>query len=193
MIKHILPMLSIWHAKSLRVKWSGATIAPRSVIVFWHDTMFAGWWSVRKRCPIAMVSQSKDGAILAMVLEKWGYKLVRGSSSTGGMEALEEAIDALEQSRADTLVITPDGPRGPRHEFKRGAFLAAKQLDVPLYFLRIKCKPAIILKKSWDKFAVPMPFSSVMIEVCPIDMRTWPEEKAEQFAGIQNASKRFQD
>ncbi len=171
MINRMLPIAVTLLARTLRIRWSGERIPQRAVIMFWHGTMLAGWFSVRKRNPIALVSRSKDGNILATVLAFWGYALARGSSKKRGMEALTEAMEQVRDGHADTLAITPDGPRGPRHVYKRGAFIAARELELPLYRLEITCHRKKVLK-SWDKFEVPLPFSRVDIHA----VRMNPEE-----------------
>ncbi len=164
MILRLLPLFATMLAKTLRISWVGEALPERAIIMFWHGDMLAGWYSVRKRRPIALVSKSKDGNFLAAVLEKWGYKLSRGSSKKSGMEALTIAMESVKNHECDSLVITPDGPRGPRHEYKRGAFIAARELDVPLFHLHIDYASRKTLK-SWDQFEVPMPFSKVTIRV----------------------------
>jgi lysophospholipid acyltransferase (LPLAT)-like uncharacterized protein len=127
------------------------------------------------------------------VLAAWRYKLVRGSSKKGGREALDEAIDAMRSGAANTLVITPDGPTGPQHSFKRGAFIAAKELGLPLYMLRIQYGGHTTLK-SWDKFEVPWPFSRISITVEEISLKDFPENDPElQRAWLSTLSLRFDD
>jgi hypothetical protein len=193
MIERLLPFFATLLAGTLRIKWSGEEIPPRAVIMFWHGNMMAGWYGVRKRNPIALVSQSKDGRFLAAVLAKWDYKLTRGSSNKKGMEALEIAMQAIKSGEADTLAITPDGPRGPRHRFKRGAFIAAKELSIPLYMLRIEYASGKVLK-SWDKFEVPFPFSRIKIVAKRNDITGFPpSDKDLQREWLDNLSLEFDD
>jgi len=168
MILRLLPFFTTLLAKTLRISWQGEALPEQAIIVFWHGDMLAGWYSVRKRRPIALVSKSKDGNFLAAVLQAWGYTLSRGSSKKNGMEALEFAMQSLKTGGRDTLVITPDGPRGPRHVYKRGAFIASRELDLPLFHLHMDYSSRKTLK-SWDQFEVPMPFSKVTIRVERVD------------------------
>lgn len=170
MIERLLPLFATLLALTLRIRWSGERLPARAIVMFWHGKMFAGWYAVRGRCPVALVSRSKDGTYLSSVLQQWGYKLSRGSSGKRGMEALDEAIRMLSESEADTLAITPDGPRGPRHIFKRGAFIAARETGLPLYMLNVQYHRKVVLKKSWDMFEVPLPFSKLDIRVNRVDL-----------------------
>jgi len=180
LIKKILPLFATLLASTLRIQWVGESLPQRAVVAFWHGKMFGGWWSQHKRRPIAMVSKSKDGEILSSVLKGWKYQLARGSSSTNGREALEEAMQAIRQGKADTLVITPDGPRGPYHQFKRGVFLASYDLSIPLYFIQVTYSKAHTFERSWDKFEVPYPFSKVTLAVSCIKCDEWPFDPEKQ-------------
>jgi lysophospholipid acyltransferase (LPLAT)-like uncharacterized protein len=134
------------------------------VIAFWHGSMIPGWFFHRPGTherAAALVSLSKDGAILASVLEQWGFRLIRGSSHIGGKDALHMMVAEVE--RGSTLCLTPDGPRGPRHVMKAGALLAAQRAGVPLVIAGVAVKKKKVLARSWDKFEIPMPFSEVCI------------------------------
>src|SRR4051812_5719618 len=105
MILRLLPFFATLLARTLRIHWHGK-MPERAIVMFWHGKMLAGWYAVRGQDgratrPIALVSKSKDGAILSNVLSHWGYQLSRGSSKKRGMEALEEAIDRLKNREVD--------------------------------------------------------------------------------------------
>jgi lysophospholipid acyltransferase (LPLAT)-like uncharacterized protein len=137
-----------------------------SIIAFWHESMLPGWHHHADKKSIALVSQSKDGSILTTLLEQWGITTVRGSSSSSGKQALAEAIE--EVKNGSTLLLTPDGPRGPRRSMKAGAVIAAQRAGVPLYLARISESSTFIFHKSWDKFRVPLPFAKIHIDYCSI-------------------------
>jgi lysophospholipid acyltransferase (LPLAT)-like uncharacterized protein len=109
------------------------------------------------------------------------------------MEALKVATKLIETHEADTLAITPDGPRGPRHRFKRGAFVAARELSLPLYMLIIEYSSRKVLG-SWDQFEVPFPFSRVKILAKQINTESFPPTDQEaQHAWLDNLSLEFDD
>lgn len=137
------------------------SLAGESIYIFWHSKMLAGWWIIRKLKPVALVSLSKDGELLSNVLKKWKYKIIRGSSSRGGKSALEE-ITGLAKLR-NTIAITPDGPRGPEKVLKNGALIISFESGMPVVPLKIEYSRKLILKKSWDKFEIPIPFSKCTI------------------------------
>lgn len=153
---------SILHALARTWKICPAPSLPqRGVVAFWHGDMLPVWMGFARLKPVALVSQSRDGAVLAAFLERLGYCCVRGSSSRGGQHALAELIDYARQGRL--VLITPDGPRGPRGVAKRGAFICAQQAGVPLYWCTVECRWAIRSRRSWDHFRVPLPFARAQL------------------------------
>ena len=187
MLSTILPSGLTTLIHSLRFKWIGEPLPEKCIVAFWHSQMIAGWWVSRKDA-VALVSKSKDGEYLSNILMKWGYKTVRGSSSVSGKEALDEAIEMIRAGEAKRLIITPDGPQGPKEIFKRGAFIAAQESDLPLYFLSINYKNSITLPKSWDKFQVPFPFSKVVIASHLVDTVGFPADLDQQKDFLLTAS-----
>jgi lysophospholipid acyltransferase (LPLAT)-like uncharacterized protein len=113
----------------------------------------------------AMVSASKDGALLAGALEAYGVQPVRGSSSRRGRQALLELTSWAE--RGYDLAITPDGPRGPRYVIQEGAVALAQLTGLPIVACAFEVRWKITLK-SWDRFQIPLPFSRCRISVAPI-------------------------
>lgn len=129
------------------------------VYCLWHDEMFA-LMPLRKDWPIiTIVSQSKDGELLAGVLKELGLEVARGSSSRGGLRALLQMAKRIRSGQVHGC-ITVDGPRGPRHEVKEGAIFLAKTTPARIVPIRIVYNTAKRFA-SWDKFQLPMPFSRV--------------------------------
>ena len=146
-------------SKTWRYKIIGNIPEKPAIIAFWHGFMLPVWKYFSKQNPVAVVSLSKDGEVLSKILEKWGYKLIRGSSSKGGKEVLESII---EQANNGFTLITPDGPQGPIYEFKAGAVIASQRSVVPLILCGVKIKWKFTFKKSWDRFSFPCPFSKII-------------------------------
>jgi lysophospholipid acyltransferase (LPLAT)-like uncharacterized protein len=104
----------------------------------------------------AMVSASKDGALLAAILERFKVQPVRGSSSRRGPQALLELTTWAE--RGYDLAITPDGPRGPRYEVQQGIISLGQITGLPIVPVSYPL-PWKIVAGSWDRFQIPLPFS----------------------------------
>jgi hypothetical protein len=128
------------------------------IFAFWHGTMLVPWYVLRNYLPTAIISQSKDGELLAKLLKKWNYDLKRGSSSRDGKAVLEELVKSAVNNKS--IAITPDGPRGPRQEMKAGAIVISKKAQVPVVLIGVFYSKKIELN-SWDRFEIPYIFSSV--------------------------------
>jgi lysophospholipid acyltransferase (LPLAT)-like uncharacterized protein len=104
----------------------------------------------------ALISASKDGAFLATILQNFGVKPVRGSSSRRGAQALLELASWAE--RGYDLAVTPDGPRGPCYVVQEGVMALAQVTGLPIipYSCQLGWK---IQVRSWDRFQIPLPFS----------------------------------
>lgn len=132
----------------------------RLVYTIWHDELFPlVWYAAHKKFRVgAMVSQSRDGELIARVIESLGMPTIRGSSSRGGVKALVSAIRLIERQGHD-VVITVDGPRGPRHVVKDGAILLASRTGAHIMPVRVSMHRAHVFQKAWDKFQLPWPFA----------------------------------
>ncbi len=140
----------------------GSSVA---VIAFWHGQMFPLWYRFRNRRWGALISGSRDGEILADYLTgQLGYgELIRGSSSRGGREALERAVEVLGkrgEGEGRTLLITPDGPRGPNREPRPGALILAERSGHQLMLAGWRCSRSIRFR-SWDRMEIPLPFALI--------------------------------
>lgn len=181
----VIPHRAKWHQRlAARLIWLcvcglGATIrfrvddrsglfsgAPREKIIFavWHNRLSLVFQLyqrfVRNRQPerrmAAIVSASKDGGMLARVLELFQVEPVRGSSSRRGAQALRELVAWGE--RGYDLAITPDGPRGPRYVVRDGVVATAQLTGLAIVPVAFHLNWKIQLK-SWDRFQLPFPFA----------------------------------
>lgn len=126
------------------------------IFAIWHDELFPPTYLHRDEGVVAVVSSSKDGEILARVMQRLGYGLARGSSSRQGLKAMLSAMKQV-RSHGRHAVLTVDGPRGPRHQAKAGAVYLASKAKVPLVPVRIRISRAKIFHKAWDRFQLPLP------------------------------------
>ena len=153
-----LPLLINLLIKTFRIKIHNKPSEDKNYIfIFWHSQMLIGWWLFKDRRAAALVSKSKDGDILNRVLLKWNYKVIRGSSSQGGKEAINDISEFVNKN--NSAVLTPDGPRGPAKEIKNGALIISNRCGLPVIPVKIIYQRKKVLSKSWDKFEIPLPFS----------------------------------
>jgi lysophospholipid acyltransferase (LPLAT)-like uncharacterized protein len=134
------------------------------IIVFWHGEIVPVAWVHRHRGFAPLISRHADGEVIARIVEGLGYRTVRGSTSRGGVRALLETAQRVNEGI--TVGFTPDGPRGPRHVFAPGALIVAQRTGRPIVALRATASRAWRLR-SWDKHLVPKPFAMVTIRYSP--------------------------
>lgn len=133
------------------------------VICLWHDELFPLMHLKKNLEIICIVSGSKDGSILENTLNSLGLYTATGSSRRGGLKALLNVVRLVNQHGWHTC-ITVDGPMGPRHKAKDGAFLLAYKNKSHIVPVRLIMSKAWRLK-SWDRFQIPLPFSKVIFNV----------------------------
>ncbi len=167
LIQHVgSALLCLWFA-TVRLRWSGGDPAAASpaarqgtIFVFWHQRLLCFVYTHRWRGGRVLVSQSRDGEIIARLLLGLGFAPVRGSSRRGGAEAVRGLLDAVGDGR--DVGITPDGPRGPAKVCKPGAVFLASRSGLPLVPLSVTYRRFWTLH-SWDRFQLPWPFTSALL------------------------------
>ena len=110
-----------------------------------------------------LVSPSLDGDMPAMLAHRAGAHAIRGSSSVTGARALRDYYEAITRDGISPA-ITPDGPRGPAHEFKPGAILLSQLSGKPIVPMAFAARHVYALK-TWDRFVVPLPFTRAALAV----------------------------
>ena len=100
-----------------------------------------------------VVSRSRDGELIAAILQKLGYSLARGSSSREGLRALLNAARQMKKQGRD-VVFTVDGPRGPRHVAKPGIIYLASRSRAHIVPVRAGMNTRLVFN-SWDRFSLP--------------------------------------
>ncbi|MFY9329194.1 MAG: DUF374 domain-containing protein [Georgfuchsia sp.] len=157
----LAPAIFYHLARTWRIRVSGELPEGVAVIAFWHGDMLPVWKHFADTQSMALISLSRDGSLLANLVERWGFETVRGSSSKGGSEALTNMVSALHMGKR--VLITPDGPRGPRHHMKPGAVIAAHRAGVSLVLCRVSVSSSVH-GSNWDRFLIPLPFASIELE-----------------------------
>jgi lysophospholipid acyltransferase (LPLAT)-like uncharacterized protein len=136
-------------------------------LALWHGRILLGLSHHGSRDWYALVSASHDGEITTALLERFGYRVIRGSTGRGGASALRGMLTVL--AGGGVLVITPDGPRGPRHSMNGGLAWMARATGFPVVPIGFACDRAWHAR-SWDRFTVPQPWARVVM-VCDEPVR----------------------
>ena len=158
-----------------------------TILVSWHDKIMIlphiSPFKLHKKLH-ALVSPHNDGKIISNTMKLIGYKIIEGSSNKNSILAVKNIIKTLKNG--DNVVITPDGPRGPRHEMKGNLIEIAKRTESLIIPFTAKCTKFIKLN-SWDKLIFPLPFGK--IEVCfgtPVACNTNSKISLEELASKLN-------
>jgi lysophospholipid acyltransferase (LPLAT)-like uncharacterized protein len=154
--------LRLW-LKTLRVRIACADtrkhpadpVEQRYIYAFWHEALLAP--AVVRAKVHVLISHHMDGQVIAEICRHLGIGVVRGSTKRGGGEAL---LQLLARSQDTHLVMTPDGPRGPRRRVQLGTIFLASRSGLPIVPLGVGYAHAW-RAGSWDRLAVPWPGSIV--------------------------------
>lgn len=131
------------------------------IFAFWHGRLLlAGLFSPRNMQNNVIISLHKDGEWITRIVRFLGQRIIRGSSSKGGAHALKQAIDVFERP-ANTLSITPDGPRGPRMRVNGNIVEIAKRSGAPIVAFTYSTSRATHLN-TWDRFLLSHPFGKAI-------------------------------
>lgn len=140
------------------------------ICMTWHSRflMLNAAWSKKYQLPHVLISRSRDGAVVARASHFLGLKTIRGSArraldkkgGKGGAAAFREMLKVIDAGHC--VVITPDGPKGPRQRLGGGPVRLATISGAPL----VSCIFAVKNRKqinSWDRFVLPLPFGKGVI------------------------------
>lgn len=130
----------------------------RFIYCVWHDQLLIPIFGGRHRHTAALVSQNQDGGFVAAGLRSVGIVPVRGSSSRGGSQAMRQLIRKAEGNH---IVMTPDGPRGPRRKLAAGIVFLALHSGRAIVPTAFTCERGWRFGVGWTDLLVPKPFSIV--------------------------------
>lgn len=152
------------------------------IYALWHGRLLPLAWYHRRWRLATLISPSMDGEYVARLVARWGYTVVRGSSSRDGGRALRELVRLARAGQH--LAVTPDGPRGPREELKVGVIIAAQLAGGVLVPVTAGTDNAWWFE-GWDRFLVPRPFARIrMVYGGPIEVPR--RASAEQLEAIRS-------
>lgn len=100
------------------------------IMAFWHAQLLMMVYARYRRPITAVISQHRDGELIARTIARFGALAARGSTTRGGFTALRDVIRVSSAGRV--VAITPDGPRGPRRVAQIGAIASAQAAGVPI-------------------------------------------------------------
>ena len=157
-----LLMRIIWFTSTKKFHFISPVGDEQHVCVCWHGELLMSPQAYRKihkkHKASAIISSHFDGSLISSTLNLLGIRSLRGSSSKGAKQVLLQAFKSIKSG--EEVLITPDGPRGPRHHMSDGAIGIALKSKLPIFVMSYKAKNYWQLN-SWDKFVIPKPFTKV--------------------------------
>lgn len=134
------------------------------ILAFWHGRILSNMLYFRDRGIVALISENFDGEWITDVCRHFGFGAIRGSSSRGGARALVQMKREL--ARGHSVLVTPDGPRGPARVAQPGAVWLASASGCPILPVRAEARRHRTTR-SWDRHQVPSPGATVTIVIGP--------------------------
>lgn len=125
------------------------------IVTFWHGRLLMMPFVYPGQSATILISHHRDGEYITRIAQRLGYTVVRGSATRGGARAFRQLLQSLKDG--SHVAITPDGPKGPRHQVKSGVIELSRLSGMPILPVAFGAWPRTILK-SWDQFLVPRPF-----------------------------------
>lgn len=173
----IRALAATWRVRIVNGEHPRALRAAGTPVIFtlWHGQLLPLLMRHRHEEVSILISEHRDGEIIARIAERLGYRTVRGSTTRGGERALLGLARIL-QSGGD-VAVTPDGPRGPARHFAPGALVAAQRGGGAILPIAASASRAWRLR-SWDRFLVPKPFARVTVAYGAPQMVDAPSARA---------------
>jgi len=179
-------MRLIWWSTLKKFHFISSVGQEQHVCVCWHGELLMTPQAYRKIHPkqpaSAIISSHFDGSLLAKTLERLAIRPLRGSTKKGAKQVLLQAFKSIK--RGEEVLITPDGPRGPRHSMSDGAVGIALKSKLPILVINFTAEHYWQLK-SWDGFIIPKPFSRVDFYVQSLSLEGMDFEEAKAFLSKQ--------
>ncbi len=140
--------------------WDAAQLKGRPILICcWHGRLLFPVFHLHKEGCYALAGLHKDAEIIARIANKLGWKMLRGSSSRGGVRVFKELLKVL--NNKGKVFLTPDGPKGPQYQLKEGIIKSAINSDAIV--LPLSGQASSIWKiKNWDEFVIPKPFGNIV-------------------------------
>jgi lysophospholipid acyltransferase (LPLAT)-like uncharacterized protein len=190
-------LLQVW-ARTLRYEVDdradivGKPVRENYIAALWHNRLLLISFVLKKFLPqrpgAGLISASRDGDLIADLTRRFGFEVVRGSSSRLGASALRELENVLASGR--DILITPDGPRGPAYELGPGIVFLAQKTGAAVVPINMEFSSCWRVN-SWDGFILPRPFSKVRVIFGPahrVRATSAPEDFEAQRLSLQEAT-----
>ena len=163
------------------------------MVCVWHGRLiFPSWYLRLKTTNVhAIASRHTDAEIMARILQRWGYGLIRGSTRKGGKAVVQKMADVFKN--AGIIAVTNDGPKGPPRIAKAGSTGLALKYNVQIVTITGSATKFWQMK-SWDRSMLPKPFGTIHIIVSPpLDISEKPDTTDEEVKLLSDFMNQYQD
>ncbi|QOY52451.1 lysophospholipid acyltransferase family protein [Candidatus Sulfurimonas baltica] len=156
-------LIRLLHLTNKKVFHSPKSVGNEPIILAcWHGELLMLpyiYFRYRKTLKAkVLISSHFDGLLISKTIEYFGLQTIAGSTNRNAAKVLIQGIRALKDGY--DIGITPDGPKGPRHEVADGIVVMAKKTKAKIVLLNVKPTKYWQLN-SWDKFIIPKPFGTL--------------------------------
>ena len=145
----------------------------------WHEHLLPLTCLLAGQELATLASRDRDGEIVARVLRRLGYDVARGSSTRGGSAGFRQLARSFASGRG--VILTGDGPRGPRRSLKEGTARIAALADGSVTVVGVAASSGLRLP-SWDRFLIPAPGATVFVSLAPVAEGEAPDTRDIQAA-----------
>ena len=177
-----LLMRIIWFTNTKKFHFISPVGDEQHVCVCWHGELLMSpqaYRKIHKKHPAsAIISSHFDGSLIASTLKMLGIRSLRGSSRNGAKQVLLQAFKSIKSG--EEVLITPDGPRGPRHHMSDGAIGIALKSKLPVFVMNYRAEKYWQLN-SWDRFVIPKPFTKVDFYLQSISLEGMELDEAKEY------------
>jgi lysophospholipid acyltransferase (LPLAT)-like uncharacterized protein len=175
-------MRIIWVTTRKRFHYITEIDAQQHVCVTWHGELLMSpqaYRYIHKKHPAsAIISSHFDGALIARTLQFLKIRPLRGSTRKGARQVLLQAFKSIKSG--EEVLITPDGPKGPRHTMSDGTVGIALKSKLPVFVMNFTAKNYWQLG-SWDKFVIPKPFTQIDFYMQSLSLEGLTHEEAKAY------------
>jgi len=174
-------MKLLWLTYKKKYHFINEPIEGQCMAVTWHSELLISpqvYRKLRKKQKTAAIIAHHDGELIARTLNFLGILPLRGSSRRGAKAVLIAAIAALKDG--SSVMITPDGPKGPRYSMSDGAVALALRSNLPLMVVNYQANSFWQLN-SWDKFVIPKPFTTLNIYHQVLNLSNMQKGEAKEY------------
>lgn len=177
-----LLMRIIWFTSAKKFHFISPVGDEQHVCVCWHGELLMSpqaYRKIHKKHPAsAIISSHFDGSLIASTLKMLGIRSLRGSSRNGAKQVLLQAFKSIKSG--EEVLITPDGPRGPRQHMSDGAIGIALKSKLPIFVMNYRAEKYWQLN-SWDRFVIPKPFTKVDFYLQSISLEGMELDEAKEY------------